>query len=314
MEEYNFDYPPEQRLEDRKNIIMLNQLKLETPDPKPFLIEGLIKKQSLNIIHGATGCGKSLFVLKMIDDLTVGTDFLGKFPVVQTKTLLLDLEMTKDDCIVRAKNIVSSEDNSLILCEKSWKIDNVEQISWLTRVISSYHIGLVVFDTFSKIHNKDENSNSDITQVMTSLIDICNAYKVTILLLHHINKSKDATGLSRGRGASAIADNVGIYLDVKSKKVNDAFGNPYMIMTVNNEKSRRFESVNTFDISIKYDKITERTTFEYLGESMAAIDPINRAREEIVKLLENNPGTTRSRINEMLKEVAGRDAIKNAFG
>ena len=30
--------------------------------------------------------------------------------------------------------------------------------------------------------------------------------------MHHINKSKDATGLSRGRGASAIADNIKIAL------------------------------------------------------------------------------------------------------
>jgi len=303
----------EQKMEDREKVLTFAQLMLETPDPEPFLVKDIIKKQSLNIIHGATGSGKSLFVLKMIDDISMGVDFLGKFPTIKTKILLLDLEMTKDDCIIRAINVCNSKNDSLILCEQSWKITNTDQVNWLTRIITSYDIGLVVFDTFSKIHNADENNNSEITKVMTSLMEICNNYKVTMLLLHHVNKNKDVSGLSRGRGATAIADNVGMYLEVTSRKTTDIDGNMYMVMTVSNQKSRRLESVGTFDLSIKHDVNTNRTNFEYIGESMAAIDPINRAREEIVKTLENEPGLSMSSLTKKLKNIVTPKDFRDAY-
>jgi RecA-family ATPase len=98
----------------------------------------------------------------------------------------------------------------------------------------------VVFDTFSKIHLADENSNSQMTPVMMRLLDLCYQNNLTILLIHHVNKNKEATGLSRGRGASCIADNVSSYLEITSRKIKSALTDEDFIqMQVSQKKSRR---------------------------------------------------------------------------
>ena len=289
-----------------------SSLMLKTSDPQPFLVQDLIKKQSLNIIHGATGCGKSLLILKMIDDITIGKPFLDKFNVVKSNCLLIDMEMTEDDCIVRAKDVCSPNNNSIISCEKSWNISDKNSVEWLKKNITDKNINLVIFDTFSKIHSADENSNSGITPVMIELMNICNEMKVTIILLHHVNKSKDVTGLSRGRGATAIADNAGSYLEVRSKKLLSPFGKQYLAMTVSNEKSRRRESIGAFDLCIKYNEEIKRTEFEYLGESAEILDPINKARDEVFKIINNEPGLNKTAIKDKLKNIVSRESVDDA--
>jgi len=243
----------------------------------------------------------------------MGNPFLGKFEVTKSNCLLIDMEMTEDDCIVRAKNVCHPDNNSIISCEKSWNISDKNSVAWLKKNITENKISLVVFDTFSKIHSADENSNSGITPVMIELMDICNEFKVTMILLHHVNKSKDTTGLSRGRGATAIADNAGIYLEVRSKKLISPFGKKYLAMTVSNEKSRRRESVGAFDLAIKYNEEDERTEFEFLGESAELLDPINKARDEVFKIVNSEPGLNKTTIKDKLKDIVSRESIDDAI-
>lgn len=295
------------------NPIELGNLMLETPDPAPFIVDSLIKKQSLNLIHGATGCGKSMFVLKLVDAVTTGEKFLGEFNVVKSKCLIIDLEMTRDDCIVRAKDIVTPGNESLILCEKSWRIDDKNSSDWLKEYIVSNNIELLVLDTFSKIHTVDENSNSSITPIMVKLMEICNEFKITIILLHHVNKNAEAKGLSRGRGATAIADNAGSYLEISSKKLISPHGDNYLSMTVSNEKNRRLESIGKFILIITNKKSDGRTVFEYIGVAAEEISPVNNAREEIMRLVNETPGITKTEINKKLKDTAGPRPTKNAI-
>lgn len=272
-------------------------IRKKTPNPNPFIVESLVVEKAVTVIHGSTGSGKSLVLLKLIDDVSMGNKFLDTFSVKKVNCLLLDLEMTEDDCIVRIQTICSPNNQSYLVTEKAFKITNPDSYSWLKNFVQANKIGLVAFDTFSKIHDGEENSNSEMTPVMSLLVQFAIETNCAVVVLHHVNKSKDATGLSRGRGASAIADNAASYLSITSRNViSSVDGNRTIAMQVVQEKARRLTSVDAFNLSIIYDKQTNKTTFIYGGETVKDQPDILRARKDLVDHVKTYPGQMRKEI------------------
>lgn len=70
---------------------------------------------------------------------------------------------------------------------------------------------LVVFDTLSRIHSLDENSNSDMSKVVATLEHIAASTGASVLYLHHVTKGYAREGQTdqqqAARGASALIDN-----------------------------------------------------------------------------------------------------------
>lgn len=70
---------------------------------------------------------------------------------------------------------------------------------------------LIVFDTLSRIHTLDENSNGDMARLVSQLEYIAAQTGASVLYLHHVSKAsaRDGTGDQQqaGRGASALIDN-----------------------------------------------------------------------------------------------------------
>lgn len=70
---------------------------------------------------------------------------------------------------------------------------------------------LIVFDTLSRIHNLDENSNSDMSYVLGRLEQLAVTSGAAVLFLHHVSKGSARDGQTdqqqAARGASALIDN-----------------------------------------------------------------------------------------------------------
>lgn len=69
---------------------------------------------------------------------------------------------------------------------------------------------LIVFDTLSRIHHLDENSNGEMSQLISRLEQLAATTGSAVLYLHHISKGSAREGRTdqqAGRGASALVDN-----------------------------------------------------------------------------------------------------------
>lgn len=70
---------------------------------------------------------------------------------------------------------------------------------------------LIVLDTLSRIHQLDENSNSDMSRLTTTLERLAAQTGASVLYLHHVSKGSARDGLTdqqqAARGASALIDN-----------------------------------------------------------------------------------------------------------
>lgn len=70
---------------------------------------------------------------------------------------------------------------------------------------------LIVLDTLSRIHQLEENSNSDMCRVIGRLESLADNTGAAVLYLHHTSKTSTREGLldqqQAARGASALIDN-----------------------------------------------------------------------------------------------------------
>lgn len=90
---------------------------------------------------------------------------------------------------------------------------------------------LIVLDTLSRVHCLDENSNGDMSRLVSTLEYIAVETGASILYLHHVNKGSAREGQAdqqqAARGASALVDNarwcgfVAKMSEVEAKKLSD---------------------------------------------------------------------------------------------
>ncbi|HCI2922790.1 helicase RepA family protein [Pseudomonas aeruginosa] len=70
---------------------------------------------------------------------------------------------------------------------------------------------LIVLDTLSRIHDKDENSNGDMARLVATLEHVAASTGASVLYLHHVSKGSAREGQTdqqqAARGASALIDN-----------------------------------------------------------------------------------------------------------
>ena len=293
--------------------IKAGDLMSKTPKPFPYLAEGLIPEHALTVVAGNTGCGKSLINLYFADRISKGKKILEEIETKKVNVLIIDQEMTEDDYIDRTKKFCQPNNNVWISCEQSFKIEDSGRMAKLLEFIKYNNIELVIFDTLSKIHAGNENDNTEMTKVMDYLVNICRDNKISMVLVHHHNKSLDQSGYGKGRGASSIVDNCASYLEVSSKPFADEMGMNCLAVTIKQHKSRRKLSTNEFGIIItNYED--DSIKLEYLSKPMADRDKLDEAKVKILAYIKKNPGLSKRKITEyvmgegILKSHA-RDAI-----
>lgn len=286
-----------------KNFVPLSASKWQSlpVNEFPYLIDKIVPINAVTAIVGDTNCGKSLLALKLADAISSGNKFLGEFEVQQTKTLYIDLEMNEDDIIYRTRIICSpNNENLFILLANSFKADNVINLQALKDYIIANKIGLVVFDTFSKIHDGEENSNTAINQLFNVLRPLLRELQITIIILHHNSKNPDATKMNKGRGATAIKDNVAAYIDITSELTYNQNNQNVLCMVAAQLKIRR-TMVKSFGVNITFID-NSPSVWEYRPAQAEKIDKLEEDKKRLLKFIMDNPGSTKTEIKRYLND------------
>lgn len=107
------------------------------------------------------------------------------------------------------------------IMDKRWQ-DSVMRVSDGAR--------LVIFDTLTRWHQLDENSNGEMSQVISEFEAICRETGAAVLFLHHVSKGMARDGRQdeqqATRGAAAITDNARWqgWMQVMSKADAELYG------------------------------------------------------------------------------------------
>lgn len=185
----------------------------DLPDPDP-LVYGLLDRGSVAILSGKFGTYKSFLALDWACHVALGRAWQGHdvdraVPVVYIaaegqvgikRRVRGWRQRHTDGAHLPAGALTVIPQRVVLETDKDGKA--TAHLRELVELVRERGAGLVVFDTLSKSRGKaEENSNSDMAQVMALVIELCRATAATVLLVAHTGYSGEHT-----RGGSSQED------------------------------------------------------------------------------------------------------------
>ena len=171
-------------------------------DPEA-LIDGLLFRNTLTILSGFTGTGKTLLAHEIEKSVLDGFPVFGNpsFKVRQTGSVLLfDSETPASFLKQRLQGMGFEETAPFYVAHfSSLRIDADRDFEIIKAIIGEVRPALVVFDSLLRFHCADENDAAEMSRVMERFRELANI--TTIMLIHHMTKSMaDIRVRSRGSG------------------------------------------------------------------------------------------------------------------
>jgi len=182
----------------------------DTPPSQRWLIEELWSSNSVGVVAGQPKACKSWLGLEMAVSVATATPCLGRFAVPRPGPCLVYLaedspamvrERLAALCAHRGIDINRLEVS--IICAPALKLDNRLHVERLNATLKAHKPLMLLLDPLVRLHNRDENSSTEISPVLDTLRVLQRAHEVCIVLVHHVRK----VGASRaGQGLRGSSD------------------------------------------------------------------------------------------------------------
>jgi hypothetical protein len=174
------------------------------PDDK-WIIDRILPREGITLISSQPKCYKTWLILYITKCLATGIPLFGKFPLRKSKVLVINEENGDRLLQERLKRIgVPLNDEIIFRNLQGTKIDNMKDIDLLKSLIKKEKFDVIVFDNLVRIHNKEENSATEMRSIFEHLKELLKV-GVSIIITHHQNKGSFSGGFKGIRGSSEIA-------------------------------------------------------------------------------------------------------------
>ena len=168
--------------------------------PQEFIAD-IFPKGAISMVVGASGVGKTWFMLRLVCDLSVGGSILDGFAYEpQPKRIVIFAGETGHELLIRRLKATSwkaNKDNVMIYSALEARrnkiildLDNARGQANITSIVKEYKPDLVFFDTLSGFHTQDENKADAMKPIVNYLMDLGNATGIADVLMHHTRKRK----------------------------------------------------------------------------------------------------------------------------
>ncbi len=200
---------PEKEIE----ILTIEQLyddkNFTTPEP---IVEGLINKGEFHLCSATAKTGKTLLALNLAFSIATGKLFLDKFKTIKNIVLVIQTEISNNHLRFRIKKIFGNDISSIkeivLFANERIKVDTITGLKSLERLIEKEKPGLVILDPFYTLHNRNEDSSSEMAPVLSNIRELVLKTEISLLMIHHQGKKKESGSQTghKHRGSSAFAD------------------------------------------------------------------------------------------------------------
>lgn len=167
-----------------------------------YYLYPIVPEDSIVLVVGQPGVGKTFFLMSLCDAITKGRDFgIWKNLIGEKKILYIDAEMPYK---IFQKNIrdLNVNDNFMSYCKSYTYMKTGESMvltnSLYRKEVMEYavknDIKIIVFDNLSVLAPEiDENKKQDYDPLNQFFLEL-RAVGVTSIVVHHTNKSRDQSG------------------------------------------------------------------------------------------------------------------------
>jgi len=186
-----------------------------------YLLQDYIPPQSVNIMVGDSGIGKSPFCYELAICIAAGVPFLG-ISTTQARVLYLDYEddvslmVTYANAITRKLRLPKTPDTF-----QFWSPAMAGQKREPFDLIKQFQPDMVFIDTLSTAFPQAETEN----QIATNLYNRCRDLGIAVMFIHHMKKDSSSTDTSTFDHDLDRETTVKDFLDVRGagQLVNSAF-------------------------------------------------------------------------------------------
>ena len=179
--------------------------------PRRFLIDRLWSQEAVGILGGAPKSCKSWLGLDMALSVASGSAALGHFAVEGRGLALVYLAedalrvvRERVESIARARGLELPAIDLHVISVSSLRLDRREDLERLRATLAELRPRLLLLDPLVRLHSLDENSASEIAQLLGALREIQRDFHVAVILVHHIRKSASAHGGQALRGSGDL--------------------------------------------------------------------------------------------------------------
>jgi len=193
---------------------------INNPIPIRWLIKGVVPRQSLGMIHGPSGGGKSFIALDMT--LRIATDG-GEWCGHKVKPGLVFYAAGEGHAgmrqRMRAWNMTYGGDGAqFVLSRTGVNLNTSEGLRNMCEALDSLPTSpsCITIDTLHRFLLGDENSAQDAKTMIDACVYLMERYNCTVILVHHTGNSEEAQ--HRARGSSAWRGALDFEMSVKPGK------------------------------------------------------------------------------------------------
>jgi AAA domain len=185
-------------------LISLDQL-MQMPAPE-WWVSGVIPKDSVVVVGGDGGVGKSALIVELVARLSTGTPFINSHATITAKTLYVVGEgiggyNPRFDAVQQAHGLNRER---VRLIKEGVNMSDIKSMTNVREIVERDAVGLVIFDTLSTLSTlESENDAAEVARVLNNAKYVREGNPgCTVIIVHHTNKASG--GL---RGSSVIRDN-----------------------------------------------------------------------------------------------------------
>lgn len=292
-------------------------------DPIP-IVEGLINRAEFHICSAPAKVGKTHLGIHLSYSIATGGKFMNHFKCIQGKVLVVQTEVSENQLKKRLMTqiLFPSEEimDQLLFTSKRIKIDTRDGLKELEGVMVQHKPDLILLDPFYTLHNKNEDSSTEIAPVLSDLRELAITHDVAILMIHHQGKSKEG-GVQTGhkhRGSSSFAD-----APDGSWSLNHVEGCTYTKLSF---EMRNIESPGPFKCRLQKETLTWEIEGEFEEKSannfVETNDFVEHVKEneglttsELIADMVDNFGVGKRTVQKQLKMAyKGNHLFKKKFG
>lgn len=183
-----------------------------------WLIKRFLPKAEFGVVFGASGSGKTFFVLDIAAKLAANNGWRDRKTL--SNSVLYVASEAREGVKKRLQGYVTANSelsNNLRIQDFAPNLLNLEHINMMiTSTLLRPDTSLIIFDTLAASHNGDENSATDMTAVIANCRYISLKTNAMVLLVHHTGKNTN-NGM---RGSNSLESGADVVIEVTYDKTN----------------------------------------------------------------------------------------------
>ena len=250
-----------------------------------YLIEGLLPEESLILLTGESGCGKSTVVLALANAVANGTTFLGR-KCEQRKVLFVDGENGLQVYHERFRRLNIIENPNMFFWGLWVRPEPTGPTHKALLQFALEHRPLIIFDSLIAFHPGSEQDSSETRTYMDHFRRLANA-GATVLVIHHIGKG-ESTREYRGSSDIKASVDVAYLLTARKPLLKEMELKPY--------KSRE-GALETVDFGLE-------------GDHFSLCNPRHKAWQYVVDNIKKCPGLIQQDLIKLTPNV-GTYVVRN---